>query len=760
LSANPGATGVLADWMPTNVWSRVKGLEHLEQFRGLGDNMISDCDDWKIWFDAEKPEESPMPGDYVALDAFSKILILRAMRPDRVTSELQAFIGNNLGASFINQPAFNMEKTFNETSPATPVFFVLFPGVDPTKLVEDLGIKKGFTEANGKFSNISMGQGQEANAEATMKKFSQNGGWVFLQNIHLMPGWLKTLERTLEKCSADANVDFRCFISAEPPPMPHWKTIPESLLQSCIKVSNEAPSDVKSNLRRAWATFSQDRISSCSKEVEFKACLFTICFFHSLILGRRKFGQQGWSRKYSFNVGDLSVCANVCQSYLGASNEIPWDDMRYIFGEIMYGGHITDPWDRRTNNTYLQVLLKGGIFNGEEMVPCRKGQKDAEGNLLPGLFFSPNPTENDFSGYTKCIEENLPKEAPVLFGLHPNAEIGYLSNTTSMLFASIIALRGGGEDTDESGGGSLNSTLVRLLNETPQNFIMVEINEMAKPLLAERDAGPYVIVALQECTRMNRLLNAIRSSLEELQKGLDGSLNMSEAMEDLAEALGLNQVPGRNPFHKTSWEKLAWFSEKNLASWFSDVLLRVQQLNGWTDDLSLPKSMWLPGLFNPMAYNTAVMQVTARQTGFALDNMTVETYVTVYRDIQSISQTVKKGVFIHGLFIEGARWLTGEDAPEPIEVDGVPTQGHIVESLLKELLPVMPVIYLRAVVVQPEWEPSSVGYKRHDPQIYECPVYMTRFRGPTYIFLATTKSVDPVSRWILAGVALVLQEDD
>merc|ERR1719473_1689105 len=106
--------------------------------------MISDCDDWKIWFDAEKPEESPMPGDYVTLDAFSKILILRAMRPDRVTSELQAFIGNNLGASFINQPAFNMEKTFNETSPATPVFFVLFPGVDPTKLVEDLGIKKGF----------------------------------------------------------------------------------------------------------------------------------------------------------------------------------------------------------------------------------------------------------------------------------------------------------------------------------------------------------------------------------------------------------------------------------------------------------------------------------------------------------------------------------------------------------------------------------------------------------------------------------------
>jgi len=543
--------------------------------------------------------------------------------------------------------------------------------------------------------------------------------------------------------------------------MPHWKTIPESLLQSCIKVSNEAPSDVKSNLRRAWAIFSQDRISACSKEIEFKACLFTLCFFHSLILGRRKFGQQGWSRKYSFNVGDLSVCANVCESYLSASSSIPWDDMRYIFGEIMYGGHITDPWDRRTNNTYLAVLLKDGIFNCEEMVPSRKYMKDVEGNALPTLFPSPNPSDTNFDGYSKYIEDRMPKEAPVLFGLHPNAEIGYLSNTTSMLFASIVALKGGGkEDAAEASGTSVGSVLSYLLSETPKPFILVEINEMAQPLLSERDSGPYVIVALQECTRMNKLLATIRSSLEELQKGLDGSLNMSEAMEDLAEALDLNQVPGRNPFHKASWEKLAWFSQKNLRSWFSDVLLRVKQLEEWVEDLSLPKSMWLPGLFNPMAFNTAVMQVTARQTGFALDNMTVETYVTIYRDTQAAMHKPSTGVFIHGLFIEGARWLTGEDAPEPVDVDGVPTQGHIVESLLKELLPAMPVIYLRAVAVQPEWEPSSVGYKRHDPSIYECPVYMTRFRGPTYIFLATTKSVDPVSRWILAGVALILQDDD
>ena len=30
---------------------------------------------------------------------------------------------------------------------------------------------------------------------------------------------------------------------------------------------------------------------------------------------------------------------------------------------------------------------------------------------------------------------------------------------------------------------------------------------------------------------------------------------MTRKMEDLAEALSINQVPGRNPFHKASWEK-------------------------------------------------------------------------------------------------------------------------------------------------------------------------------------------------------------
>ena len=40
------------------------------------------------------------------------------------------------------------------------------------------------------------------------------------------------------------------------------------------------------------------------------------------------------------------------------SIKVPWEDLRYLFGEIMYGGHITDDWDRRLCRTYLQEYMK------------------------------------------------------------------------------------------------------------------------------------------------------------------------------------------------------------------------------------------------------------------------------------------------------------------------------------------------------------------------------------------------------------------
>eukprot|EP00611_Tribonema_gayanum_P006577 TRINITY_DN1584_c0_g1_i3.p1 TRINITY_DN1584_c0_g1~~TRINITY_DN1584_c0_g1_i3.p1 ORF type:complete len:771 (+),score=253.87 TRINITY_DN1584_c0_g1_i3:390-2702(+) len=744
-SLDPGNMGPLGEWMPESIWPKIKALESLKRFQNLGDGMQSDSDEWLAWFDNEKAERARLPGDFEKnLSAFDRLILLRAMRPDRVSTALSDWIASVMGREYTMQAPYDMARTYAETSPSTPTFFVLFPGVDPTPWVEGLGRTLGIASETGKFINISMGQGQEKPAEEVVQRFAKEGGWVMLQNCHLMQNWVPRLERLLEVVQEGAAPDFRCFISAEPPPMASMKNMPESLMQSCIKVANEAPADIKSNLTRAWANFSQTRVDECLKPAEFKSCLFSLCWFHSIVLGRRRFGQQGWSRPYSFNTGDLTICANVLTSYLNDNPDVPWDDLRYIFGEIMYGGHITDPWDRRTNNTYLQVLFNAGLFEGME--------------LGPG-FKAPPSAELDYQGMNDYAERELPPESPPQFGLHPNAEIGYLTNRCESLFDAILSIGGGGSTSGGGGDSSVvKDTMADLLARLPADFEMITMNLRARPLLAA-ESGPFVVVALQECSRMNTLLSEIRRSLLELDKGLKGQLNMSQAMEDLATAIRINQWPGRNPFSQCAWEKLAWPSNKYLLPQVMDMLRRIEQLAAWTETLVTPKCLWLPGLFNPTAYLTAVMQVTARKTGAPLDKMTTETHITTFMDPAQCDYVPEDGAFVHGLFLEGARWATGDEAGDVENVTGTPTAGMLVDSRLKELLPQLPVIYVKAVPVQPTWEPSAVGYLRHQHDVYEAPCYLTRFRGPTYVFLATLKTLAPVSKWVLTGTALIFQRD-
>lgn len=64
-------------------------------------------------------------------------------------------------------------------------------------------------------------------------------------------------------------------------------------------------------------------------------------------------------------------------------SQVPYDDLRYLFGEIMYGGHITDEWDRRLCRTYLEEFIKPEMLEGELSL--------APGFQLPGNM--------DYSGY-------------------------------------------------------------------------------------------------------------------------------------------------------------------------------------------------------------------------------------------------------------------------------------------------------------------------------------------------------------------------
>ncbi|CAK8694647.1 unnamed protein product [Clavelina lepadiformis] len=696
------------DFLSNASWGSIKFLSEMEEFRNLDRDIEGSAKRWKKLAESEAPEKEKLPQEWKNKNALQKLCIMRALRADRMTYAVRDFVEEKLGSEYAETRGIPFEKSYEETGPQTPTFFILSPGVDPLKDVEKLGKKLGFTLDNKKFHNVSLGQGQEVVAEAALDVAAEQGHWVVLQNIHLVAKWLMTLQNKLEKHSVGSHNDFRVFMSAEPASTADSHIIPQGILENSIKITNEPPTGMHSNLHKALDNFNQDTLEMCAREVEFKSILFSLCYFHAVVSERRKFGPQGWNRVYPFNTGDLTISMNVLYNYLEANQKVPWDDLRYLFGEIMYGGHITDDWDRHLCRTYLKEYMNQDMFDNVIY-------------LAPGF---PLPPALDYDGYHSYIDDALPPESPYLYGLHPNAEIDFLTTTSDVLFKTILELM---PRDSSSGAGSgptreekIKQTLDEILEKLPEAFNMTELMSKVEPA----DRTPYVVVAFQECERMNTLTNELRSSLKTLDLGLKGELTITAAMEALGNSLFLDSVP-------ESWALKAYPSMAGLTIWYVDLLLRIKELENWTSDFQLPAAIWLGGFFNPQSFLTAIMQAMARKNEWPLDKMCLQCDVTK-KNKEDFSSSPREGAYIHSLYMEGARWDT--------------QTSLISEGILKDLTPTMPVIFIKAIPVD----------KQETRNIYACPVYKTKMRGPTFVWTFNLKTKEKPAKWTLGGVAILL----
>ena len=78
-----------------------------------------------------------------------------------------------------------------------------------------------------------------------------------MQNIHLVAKWLPKLEKKLEQYSEGSHEAYRVYISAEPAPLPEAHIIPQGVLESSIKITNEPPTGMLANLHKAFGNFNQ-----------------------------------------------------------------------------------------------------------------------------------------------------------------------------------------------------------------------------------------------------------------------------------------------------------------------------------------------------------------------------------------------------------------------------------------------------------------------------------------------------------------------
>lgn len=594
------------EFLTNDAWSAIKALASFEGFHDLDKDFEASTKRWKKFVESEAPELEKLPGEWKSKSHIRRLCILRAVRPDRMQYAISCFVSEVLGHRYSETHTFSLAQSFHESRANMPIFFILSPGVDPLVDVEKLGSSLHFSSRFGSFHNVSLGQGQEKLAEAALDVSLRKGHWLVLQNIHLVSKWLPRLEKHVEESLESAHKNFRMFITAEAATRTSNFEIPQGILAASIKITNESPTGMRENLHAALGNFRQEVIDACTKEAEFKSILFALCYFHAVVTERRKFGPQGWNTSYPFSMGDLTICGHVLFNYVEENRNIPYDDLRYLFGEIMYGGHITDEWDRRLCRTYLDEFIQPTLLTGD-LAFCH--DFDAPPNL-------------DLNGYHQYINDCLPSESPTLYGMHLNAEVIFLTELSNRMFQKLLDLQprdfGNTYSVHSSLDDNMKQIIEEIMDKIPEHFPLGEIMSHFE------ERTPFSAVIYQECERMNALLAEMMRSLQELQLGHRGELSMTNEMEELYGCILLDNIP-------LKWLRLSYPTDNGLQLWFADLVQRHREIASWANDCSLPPSIWLPGLFSPQSFLTAVMQVAARKNESPLDRMCLNVEITTQK---------------------------------------------------------------------------------------------------------------------------------
>ncbi|XP_076227649.1 dynein axonemal heavy chain 1 [Nomia melanderi] len=699
------------DWITPRCWKEIQALENLNKFRNFVESFRKSLNQFKNIFDAQEAHLAPYPEPWdTELDDFQKMLILKCLRPDKVTNAMQLYLAKHLGREFVEPQTTELTAVYNESSPTTPIVFILSVGTDPAAELYKFADK---LKMSTKLYAISLGQGQGPRAEAMMKMSAEQGNWCFFQNCHLAPSWMPELDTLVETLSrGKSHRDFRLWLTSAPSP-----DFPVSILQNSSKMTIEPPRGIKANMLRAYLTRVMEMQSFLEsahpKVLLFKRLVFALGLFHSALLERRKFGPLGFNIPYEFTDGDLTICVSQLHMFLLEYDTVPFKVLIYTAGHINYGGRITDDWDRRCVLTILGDYYKSEVLSTSYTF-------DEAGHYYQ------LPETATFEEYVEYIKSFPLNDEPEMFGMHPNADISFAQAETYSCLETLLALQ-----PREVGAAAASTEEVTtqiaedMLSNMPGIFNLA-VMQARYPVLYEES---FNTVLLQEAIRYNGLLAVVRTTLVDLLKALKGLVVMSEQLETVANSLYNNRIP-------KVWQDKGYPSLKPLGAWFLDLKDRIAFLRSW-EARGIPAAFWISGFYFPQAFLTGTLQNFARKHVISIDSIEFSFQVLSAMP----THRPKDGCVVYGLFLEGCRW----------------NKDYLDESLPKELYTDMPPILLLPEV-----------HHQKKPGIYSCPVYKTISRAGTlsttghstnFVLAMEIPSRKPQTHWIKRGVAMICALD-
>lgn len=431
---------------------------------------------------------------------------------------------------------------------------------------------------------------------------------------------MPTLEKIVEEVSSSANTlhpEFRLWLTSYPS-----NDFPASVLQSGIKMTNEQPKGLKSNLIASFLTDpinNSEFFESCANPSAFKKLLYGLCFFHAVIQERRSYGPLGWNIPYEFNESDLRICVRQLKMFLDESPvSIPFKALKYLAAECNYGGRVTDDKDRRLIVTLLEDYY------------CEEAINDPHYRYAPQEIYFPILVDTH-EEMVKFVREHLPLETPPeVFGFHSNANITKDMKETSLLLESLLVCSQEGASSAASSADELLKNLIDgVMKDFPQEFDTSKTLE--KYPVTYGDSMNTVLT--QELTRFNRLIAIIRSSLKDISLSLDGLILMSSSLEKSARSLVDGKVP-------ELWMAQSYPSLKPVGSYVNDLKCRLRFFADWISN-GHPHCYWLSGFYFTQSFLTGVLQNYARKTHIPIDEIAFD-YEVLIVSCSSSRQSLKK----------------------------------------------------------------------------------------------------------------------
>ncbi|PWN87523.1 putative cytoplasmic dynein heavy chain 2 [Acaromyces ingoldii] len=655
----PQTGGVLDELLNVEQRQRLTAYKRLALFRSVEQHIEGNGSLWRAFLESNSPEnEVPVfweaEGSSQLSTLVRKLLVVKCLRPDRVIQAMTTLVNTVFATDILSETAYDLQSIVSdEVGPQTPVALCSVPGFDASYRVD------GLVRATGtKCNSVAMGSQEGFSlADQAIAAGARAGHWVLLKNVHLAPSWLSQLEKKM--LGLNANRNFRLFLTCETNPV-----IPVNFLRASRILMNEPPPGLRANMMDSLRSISPSRLQKGPAEV--MRLFFLLSFFHATLTERLRYTPLGWSKAFEFNDSDAETALDTIEAWVGRvakgrSNvdpaSIPWDALRSLLKQSIYGGKIDNGADQILLDSFVD-----GLFTPRAYEQTFALVEDKDEPLI-----APEGTKMDqFMAWVQKLPDQQP---PQWLALPPTAERVIATAQGAAVLSKLVKMRQLADDDDdepatpakptELGAGPSNGhTATAASAASQQPAWMKALYQNAKEWLealpkeistlkgtSDSIANPLFRFWAREHRQGSQLLKVVRQDLLEVMEVCLGEKRQTNHNRQLLNDLPKGIVPA-------NWRQYPIAKTMTLGLWISDLAQRLAQLQAITTETRFELfAVTLGLLFSPGAYLTATRQAVAHRTRVSLENLKLDLRIN-----NLSAGSITTGFTIKGLKLEGADW--------------------------------------------------------------------------------------------------------